>query len=326
MICGPLGLFFLLLAFFSIWGMAGSMLLGLALFIVGIAKVYGLAKQKGGYDELNSYYGPGAGAAIIGLQFAYAFRRPRVFACWVTLEFFGMALLLTGGLLASLAAEREGNPGRNDPGPAPAPAPGPPTPPAPADPVEKALVDLDSPQDNVRRAAAARLLDMEPKKRRAEIARKLGGLIDAPDRLLDVDAVIALGVWGTAEEVPLLIKVVRNPDHPARNNAIESLGKLRDPRGLEAVAGALRDVRTRVAASRAVRLVGAPAEKAVLAMLDLQNLKQDLSLSNEVIDLLKAIGTQQSVPTLQQVAKGDDRFLKSLSEDALAAIAARGGK
>jgi hypothetical protein len=103
LILGPLCVVVFLLAFFSDPGVPLTLLMGLSLFIVGIARVGGLFKKEGLIDELDGpprRLDPAPGSLWLGMllvfQFFYAFKRPRVFACWVVLQMFGFALMIGG--------------------------------------------------------------------------------------------------------------------------------------------------------------------------------------------------------------------------------------
>jgi hypothetical protein len=103
----------------------------------------------------------------------------------------------------------------------------------------------------------------------------------------------------------------------APSNAI---GKFRDERTLVPVLRCFQEDPTRGPAAQAVRDMGAMVEKEVLALLEIRDVGP---LRRDVVDVLKDIGTQQSVPALQAVAARKDGGLARSAREALNAIAAR---
>ena len=139
-------------------------------------------------------------------------------------------------------------------------------------------------------------------------------------------AIGALGVWTSDDDLPLLIELLDHPDSTARNSVLAFLGRFKDERAAQAAAKCWKDRVTRGAAGAALREMGPAAEKQVLLLLNEndQGLKgNDKGFKTEVIRLLKDIGTQQSIPALQEVAAGKNVLLGRQARDAVAAIQAR---
>src|SRR5262249_987200 len=112
-------------------------------------------------------------------------------------------------------------------------------PPADADPVDKALYQLKSPDFFRRSEAARRLKEMRPDERREEVARALVALLNDDNAFTRESAAEALCVWGTKESVPALLRAL-NHKH-SRRAVICALGRLKDNRAIEPLAEFLND-------------------------------------------------------------------------------------
>jgi hypothetical protein len=327
------GLLILLTPFF-VWATAAAMLLGLPIGLWALIMVFRQAKREGLEEEMNSagryHFGNLAGWAVIGLQIGYAFQWPRVFAAWVVLELLGMIMLVESITVAvilkvhdkpaeQLAASANPFPGNPNPGPQnPNPQAQNPAQANPDAALDKALADLGSPERFVAAMAIDPLAGMTPNQRRPEVAQKLAAVLASPDKALRRDAIKALGVWGTANEIPALIEMLA--DRETMREALQVIGRFRDPRAVEPVVRCFRDDTVMHPAQDALREMGPMAEKAVLPIL--QNL-QDINRCRATIDLLKDIGTQESVPALQALVASNDLFLSGAAREAIAAITAR---
>ncbi len=167
---------------------------------------------------------------------------------------------------------------------------------------------------------AGKLANMQPNAHRAVVAQKLAAQADATDRSKRHAMLRALVVWATPNEVPVLIKALDDDNVFARHDVLNAIGKFRDERTLAPVLRCFQEDATRGPAAQALRDMGAMAEKEVLALLDARDVGP---LRRDVLDVLKDIGTQQSVPALQAVATGKDGALARSAREALKAIAAR---
>src|SRR5262249_25692055 len=151
--------------------------------------------------------------------------------------------------------------------------------------------DLRSEDAGRRRDAAGRLAQAEPKGRRAEVARALVALLadrEAPTRQA---AAGALAVWATKDNVKAPIEIVADKDYVGRSPALDALGRLKDARAAEAVAGRLPELSDRGKASAALQAMGPKAAGAVAKYLT----HADLWVRLEVCKVLKAIGTLDQV-------------------------------
>jgi HEAT repeat protein len=92
---------------------------------------------------------------------------------------------------------------------------------------------------------------------------------------------------------------------------------------VEPICERLKDNFDRDHAKRALAEWGGSApERAVLKLID----HSDRRVRIAVCEILKAIGTQESVPALEQIIRSKDRFLSRPAAEALKAIKSRGGK
>jgi hypothetical protein len=188
--------------------------------------------------------------------------------------------------------------------------------------LKKLRAELDVANVFTRRDALTRLATMQPTKHRAEIAEKLVELTENDSPHIRRPAVVALGVWGSANDVPALIKAMEHDDPFTRREALKVIGRFRDPQTLAPVIRCFRDFLTRADADTALREMGGMAEKDVLALLK----ENDVFLRKAAIEVLTDIGTDASVPALKEAVASTNIHHQRLLEparQALAAIAAR---
>jgi predicted Zn finger-like uncharacterized protein len=300
LVLGPALFLGLVLALFVSAAAKWVCLLSLVVWLTALVMAYRLFKKKGLQEELDATgHEVNPGMAAVVLQINYAFRYPRLFGCWVGLEVLGMIALIVAGVMA----ERFHSGGNVPAAPvAQAPNPGPAPPPGGAglevpritgDPeIDRLLAGLDDeshPWNRIR--AANHLAQMKPNEHRAAVAHKLAEVATGANEFGRGEAIKALAVWATANELPDLLRLFRQP-------------------GLRHGAG------------RAIRTVGPAAEKDVAAFLN----DPDPFIRGDAIDLLKDIGTRQSMPALQAVVDRNDGLNIGRARDAIAAIQARAGR
>jgi serine/threonine protein kinase len=183
--------------------------------------------------------------------------------------------------------------------------------------------------DNPRKAQIARRLGVTPAKKehRPEVRKDLLAVLSSAQApaFNAVDprpaATQALGVWGTPDDVPLLIGLVSNPTQDVRWAAMRALAELKDERGIEAVARRWDDGwdRSQGPVSKCLIAFGPPAEKVVLPYL-----KKDHFTKKAACKVLEAIGTSESIEPLKELTK--EPSLRAQAETVLAVIQARVGK
>ncbi len=187
--------------------------------------------------------------------------------------------------------------------------------------LDKALAELAADDGKRFRAALATLNDVAVNEHRDVVAQHLAAQLSIAPVWKREHLMRALGRWGTAEEVPLLIQMLADNDINTRNEALQALGKLKDERAAAPMVRCLLDLQTQYHAEQALKAMGPVAEKEVLAMLKQNKKTQDKIIA---IRILAEIGTEQSVPDLEAASQSVE--LQSVSRTALAAINARGKK
>ena len=173
------------------------------------------------------------------------------------------------------------------------------------------------------KAALERLAKMKPTDQRAKVAEKLVPLTDNESTFIRRAAVTALGVWGSENDLPALIRAAVHKDTSTRSAALAVISRFRNAQTLEVVIQSFRERATRTDAGNALREMGPMAEAAVLTLLDD---KDDVFLKRDAIELLADIGTEASVPALQKALASrnvHDTHLMEPAKKALAAIAQR---
>jgi predicted Zn finger-like uncharacterized protein len=190
-------------------------------------------------------------------------------------------------------------------------------PPANADDVTKALYRLKSPNSRRRGDAARKLKDTLPDERRPEVIAALEPLLTDADKGTREVAIEALGVWGTRDTVPLLLKTMKEKD--TRAASIRALGRLKDERAIEPIAERLEDFFERGDAAEALKKFGPAAEEAMILRLR----HTDDQVRQAACDVLKVIGTKRSLPILQKIAAENEFFLSPKAKEAIKAIELR---
>jgi HEAT repeats len=189
------------------------------------------------------------------------------------------------------------------------------------DELDKILIDLTDKSIHTSADAAEKLAQAYPDEhRRAEVARALEQATTSWDVFTRQHAATALAKWATPDSVPALIKLLSDHIPGCRAEAMNGLAALKDERGAAAVAQRLTDYADRAPAQKALEAMGPAAEKPVLPLLT----HTDRLVRHDACNVLKAIGTKESVPGLEKVVQQDkDRQVKQAAQDALKAIQAR---
>jgi hypothetical protein len=306
-----------------------GMFVGTGVGIVGVIKVYHLFQRKG-LTDLNDtlpWILRGAGAMFLS-QIYYAFKLPRTVGVWVAVEMLALVLAVMGGVFFQLikdpeppnplgvnqqAANNVGNPGANPAQPAPPSVTGDAK-------LDKALADLAGDNSVAWQVAADQLAKMKPNQHRAIIAQKLAERATTPELFPRLSIIQALGVWATPLEVPVLIDALRDENIQARSEAFRSLAKTRDKQAVAPLVHAFVEGTNRFEAEEALKELGPLAEKELLPILDKD---QDMFLRIATINILREIGTQESIPALKAVIAENVAALKFPAQDAIKAINGR---
>jgi mono/diheme cytochrome c family protein len=163
----------------------------------------------------------------------------------------------------------------------------------------QALIDLKSSDMWARKKAAEQLARAEANDDRDTVAQALEPVLNDSNAATRRAAVKALGVWGTKESVPALIKVLKGDDVFARRDTLLALGKLKDQRAITPLVECLATAQTRADAANALKEMGSMSEKEVAKLLT----HGDVWTRAEACKVLRDIGTQSSVPALTRVVR-----------------------
>lgn len=178
--------------------------------------------------------------------------------------------------------------------------------------IASTLEDLKAANRGKQWQALDRLARARPTaERRKAVVSALEALLTDRDWATRGKAVRALGVWGTKDNVPSLVRLLKDDQFSVRHAALAALGRIKDPSAAEAVAARLKELGDRMPAHRALTAMGPGAEKATRAYLK----DGDLFLRVEVCNILADIGTKASLPALQDLAEHDDNPLVKASAD-----------
>jgi HEAT repeat protein len=101
---------------------------------------------------------------------------------------------------------------------------------------------------------------------RPQVSQALGPLSRDPDFGVAVAACKALSVWGTADNVPDLLRVLEHPDANVRKSAVAALGAIRDPRAVAALGEKLNNAFEWQAAFAAIQAIGDRARPEVVKL------------------------------------------------------------
>ena len=195
-----------------------------------------------------------------------------------------------------------------------------PQPPAGADAITRALFGLKSSNNDKQKQAVQQLARMTPRnERRDEVQEGLRPLLDHHDTFLVHDVIKTMASWLTPETVPALIPKTTDHRFDVRWLALETLGKLRDPRAAEAIAARLKD--DGIKSEPALRELGPAAEPAVIALLR----SPDADVRRKACTVLKDIGGRETLTFMSKARPDPDTGVRMAAQEAMAAIAGRVG-
>lgn len=200
---------------------------------------------------------------------------------------------------------------------APTPQPNPPVNPPPNTPQPNAAApnDLGPPPDGA--TLDALIADLQDDHKAKAAARKLAKMTPIPARQKEVAALLtnmlktrghfekqaaadALGVWGSSDDVPLLLEQLDGRDVFLKKHVLPALGQLRDPQALPGVIASLKDYSLRRDAINALELIPG-AETELLKVLSTLS-RKEWQLRQGICDALRTMGTRQSLPQLEALA------------------------
>ena len=201
----------------------------------------------------------------------------------------------------------------------------PPPPPAPrklagAD-LEKFVADLKSPELETRRAALRQFNGAEVESPSPELVDLVAALALDSDQFTRMTAANFLGAHATTNQVPVLLKLLKDTDYSSRQPAIKALGRLKDERAIQPLADLVARGSSMYGqeAGSALMNFGASAEKAALALLNERN----ADTLRQACTILQQIGTGDSLEPVQKLVADSDQQVSQAAVDALRAIQQR---
>ncbi|HEY7313963.1 MAG TPA: HEAT repeat domain-containing protein [Gemmataceae bacterium] len=268
------------------------------------------------------------------VQIRCAFNKPRAFLPWLGVQAFSFVLVFLGMIIA-LISEQMWQKIRPPNQPAPsvvvnsgkeetrvlkekAEQESEPPPVTGDRETDRLLARLGGKNGGASQDAATQLAKMQPNQHRSLVAGKLAEALQTAEIHNRAPLIRALGVWGTAKEVPVLIHFLDDAEINTRHEVLQALGKLRDERAVQPALRCLAIFETTWHAEQALKAMGSVAEKGVLEVLRQPN----KDLWAPAIRILKEIGTEQSIPALEEASQGDFDF-RGMAAGALETIRKR---
>lgn len=195
-----------------------------------------------------------------------------------------------------------------------------PAPPASADPLTRALSDLKAADKGQQKRAVQSLARLAPvDDRRKEVQDALRPLLEDEDGFFVNDVIKAMAAWHTDDTVPALIPMTTDSRFGVRWQAIETLGKLKDPRAAEPIASRLEE--DGIKAEPALRTLGPAAEPTLIGLLK----NPDPHVRSKACRILADIGGKETLKFMSKARPDADFGVRVAAQQAMQAIAARVG-
>jgi hypothetical protein len=187
--------------------------------------------------------------------------------------------------------------------------------------LEKIQSDLQSSDLEVRRAAIRQLNGVDVPAPSAELIEAVATVALDSDSFTRMTAVNFLGTYATTNQVPVLLKLLRDSDWSSQQPAVKALGRLKDERAIQPLADLVARGGNMYGqdASAALINIGAPAEKAVLGLLNERN----ADTLRQACTILQQIGTGASLEALQKLIGDSDQQVNQAAMEAIRAIKQR---
>jgi hypothetical protein len=186
--------------------------------------------------------------------------------------------------------------------------------------IQKIIEDLKSNDSATRTAAASKLQASELTEAPTALLELMTGLLTDSEMSVKMAAAKIIADYGTTEQVPALLKLLRSGDTSLRWSAIRGLGRLKDKRAAEPLAALLASGSSDgYQAVEALTKIGPDAEDAVLPLLK----EKHVETRRQACSVLKQIGTQKSVEPLRELMLDPDQMLSTTAAEAVREILAR---
>jgi hypothetical protein len=188
-----------------------------------------------------------------------------------------------------------------------------------AEEVEKLLQDAKSSDINIQRQAAGKLQNVEITNVPPELMDIASNWVSSEDMSFKMAGARIVADYGTKEQAPLLLKLLKQNDSMTRSSVIRGLGRLKEPRAAEPLADIVARGWDGYQATDALAKLGPQAEDTVLTLLKQKHLETLRSACN----ILKQIGTRKSIEPLRELMLDPDQSLSSSAGEAVRSIQAR---
>lgn len=186
--------------------------------------------------------------------------------------------------------------------------------------LQKIFAELQSDDDAKRRTAASRLQSAELVNPPRALLDYLTNHLFNAESPLRLAAVRIIADFGSTENVPDLIRLLKNGESSYSYSAARGLGRLKDPRAIEPLVECIAAGGSEAyQASSALDNFDAGAEDAVLGLLKEKNTGTKRTACN----ILRKLGTTKSIELLKDLVTHQDSMLSSAAGEAIRAIQSR---
>jgi HEAT repeat protein len=197
----------------------------------------------------------------------------------------------------------------------------PPRPEAPtvlkADELDGLLKDLASDDQGKRMSAASRLMTAEIESPASALFDAVARRTDDEDNIYRMMAVHIFGRYGQAEQVPVMIRLLRNADQGNRRELLDGLRRLKDNRAIEPLADLIaRGGFDSQSVAEVLVSFGPAAEDAALQLLKERNLET----RRYACDILRQVGGARSLEPLKAQMLEHDQNLNQAATNAARAV------
>lgn len=186
--------------------------------------------------------------------------------------------------------------------------------------LQKVFEELQSDDDAKRRNAATRLAGADLANPPQALVHYLTNYLYDSESPLRYAAIKVVADFGTIEQVPELLRLVKTGDSSASYSAIRGLGRLKDPRAIEPLVECIAAGESEAySAASALENLGPAAEAPVLHLLQ----EKHVATKRAACGILKKVGTQKSLEPLKELMVSGDFSLNNAASEAVRAIQAR---
>jgi HEAT repeat protein len=166
-----------------------------------------------------------------------------------------------------------------------------------ADELAAAVEDLQTGDAETVKKALERIAKTSPQGDREPVAAALETVLrQHADQTIRKMAAENLATWGTQDNVPALLEALDTDATQVRWAIMNTLANFKDERAVEPLAERLTVGIDRIGAAKALKAIGPAAEQSVLQHIE----HPERSIRLQIYQLLQHIGTEASVPALEQ--------------------------